>query len=218
MSVKTWKTIISCVGIFLFIGDFAQAVPITIKITGIVTEITGMEPYPYNETIYTGATFTGSYTYNSSTIGEYQQPGRGRYAHSSPYGFDVSLGGFDFQTVGNHDYQFTVWLYNNYSQSLYDGYSVVSNKNAPLYTGLSVHRIAWDLRDNTHAALSSIALPLDAPDINAWSYNFFSIDCGGLGSDNPLFSVWGTVTDAVLVPEPTTLFMLGLGGLLIRRK
>lgn len=220
MSTRIWKTIFLVWAIFLSIGDLAQAVPVTIKITGVVTEITGLEPYPYNETIYPGTTFTGSYTYDSTAIGEYQQPGRGHYFHNSPCGFNLSLAGYEFKTVENHDSRFEIWLFNDFSLPLpqYDGYMVQSYENIPLSTGLSVYIISWILRDNTHTALSSIVLPVDAPDINAWNYNLFSIGCGGLGIDSPLFTIWGTVTEAVLIPEPATMLLLAIGGLFLRQK
>ena len=206
-------------GILMFDIALMQASPVTIRISGVVAEVSGLEPYPYTETIYAGATFAGTYTYDSATIGSYQQPGRGRYVHDSPYGFNLSLGGFEFKTVENHNSRFTISVYNNFSSlSTYDGYYAISYENIPLSTGLSVHSINWNLYDYTLTALSSIALPSDAPDINAWSDNFFTINCGGAGDDNPLFIIRGTVTQAVLVPEPTTLLLLGLGGLLLRRK
>jgi hypothetical protein len=215
MSLRAWKTIFLVWGI-LFIGDITKAVPITIKITGVVTEITGSEPNPYNETIYTGSTFTGTYIYDSETIGQSILPGRGHYAHNSPYGFNLSLGGFEFKAAENHVGQFGIVLYNDFF-SQYDGYTVVSRENMPLSSALE-HIITWELRDNTRTALSSIALPLDAPDLSAWDFNLFSIGFSTLGRDNFLFTIRGTVTETMRIPEPATMLVLGLGGLLIRKR
>lgn len=193
----------------LLVAAQTNATPITIQINGVVEGIDNREAYPYQATIYAGVPFTGTYTYDSATIGT------GNYVHNSPYGFNIVLGGFEFKTVESHVGQFRITLRNDYSLQPYDEYLVVSSQNTPLSTGLSVNSITWDLYDNKHTALSSTILPSDAPNLNTgvWSSNRFLIGCGSLPNDT-LF-IWGTVTQAV-VPEPLTGILMTVGILFLR--
>lgn len=199
----------------LFCYGIAEAVPVTIKITGTITSIRDLEDYPYDEIINIGDTFTGTYSYNSATLDSCTSSNYGCYSYDSPYGFNVSLGGLEFKTVDSHDDQFKIAICNDYS---YDRYTVESSQNTPLSTGIAVNRIAWDIYDDTHSALSSDSLTTEAPIINAWSGNTFSIGCGGFPGGNATFAIWGTVTNAEVIPEPATLAILCLGGLLVRTR
>lgn len=203
-------------GILLLNGFLAQAASITINISGEVTDIIDFETYPYDEIIHIGDSFTGSYTYNTSTNNSSTQSGTGIYVHNSPYGFNISLGGFEFKTAENHIGEFGIFLYDNYSLQPFDRYIVDSSENSLLSTGLKVNNISWYLYDSSHTALSSTILPFVAPNVSAWSGNTFSIGCGG--GANATFAVWGKVTRAEIIPEPATFLLLSFGGLLLRCK
>jgi hypothetical protein len=193
-------------------------VPVTIQISGVVTDVGGSDAYLYQETIHEDVTFTGIYTYDSATINSSSQSGLGNYIHNSPYGFNISLGGFEFKTAVNHVGQFGISIFNDYSLQTYDRYIVHSEQNVSLSTGLSVNSIGWDLYDNMHTAISSVALPTSAPIIGDWPTNQLFIGCGGLPYGNSTLAIWGTVTQAVIVPEPLTGVLLMTGVFFLRRR
>jgi len=201
-----------------FCTEQAQAIPIIIEITGEVKEIRDLEAYPYQEIIHEGDTFTGIYTYDSATTDSSSSSDIGRYVQDSPYGFDVSLGGFEFKTADSHVGQFGISLYDNYSTQPYDRYLLVSHLNVPLSTGIPVYSIAWDLYDDTHSAISSVVLPTSAPIISEWPSNELVIGCGGDPGGNHTLAIWGAVTEAVLVPEPLTGMLVAIGVFFLRRR
>ncbi|MHC4316780.1 MAG: PEP-CTERM sorting domain-containing protein [Planctomycetota bacterium] len=193
--------------ILLFLAPLAQAVPVTIEITGEVTSASGSG---LPSTIYEGVTFTGSYTYESST----EDSGDGHHVHNSPYGISVSLGGYEFSTATIHVGQFDMWIRDDYlSNGVKDYYLVRSHENISVPSlGLTVGTILWDLRDDTHMALSSGDLPLTAPVLADWDYNYFKIyGFGDLG-----ILIRGTVTQAV--PEPLSGVLMLIGVLFFRRR
>ena len=190
----------------LFSAPLAQAVPITIEITGEVTSASGSG---LPDTIYEGVTFTGSYTYDSSTV----DSGGGHYVHDAPYGISLFLGGYEFKTAPGHVGQFDMWIADNVNLST-DSYSVRSYENvSDPYVGFPISYIRWDLWDSTHTALDSDALPVTAPVPGDWGYNVLRIS--GSGDSGPL-SIEGTVTQAI--PEPLTGVLMTIGIFLVRRR
>jgi hypothetical protein len=198
-------------GIALLFVRLTQADPITIQITGEVTAFSYWRGPVIN--IPVGSVFTGTYTYDSSTpnSGTFS-PQVGTYLHNSPCGFDISLGGYEFRTAPNGQLEMDIWhnFVGKYGP-VADEYYIRSGLNFPLPNGASYEMI-WDLKDNTHTALSSIALPVTAPVLNDWGVNSFSIDYPNC------FSIGGTVTQAVLIPEPVTGVLMVTGLLLLRRR
>ena len=75
----------------LFLAPLAKAVPVTIEITGEVTSVEG-DVGSVPSTIYAGVSFTGTYTYDSSTSDSDASPYIGEYEHNSPYGISLLLG------------------------------------------------------------------------------------------------------------------------------
>lgn len=209
--IKTrWRIVVFVLGMLLLSGGLAQAMPITIQFNGNVTSIGGYDA-PSTK-IQTGDTFIGTYTYDSSTI----DSGGGTYQHNSPYGIDIFLGGFEFKTSPSHVGQFAVRIRDNvanYYGRLFDAYGVQSDDNSPLSNGVEISTISFGLSDSTHTALSSNALPLIAPVLGDWDST--SVQIYGIWNS---LSIQGTVTQAVLIPEPATLLLVGVGGVLLRRK
>jgi hypothetical protein len=195
--------------VLLCCGGLAQAVPITIQITGEVTtfsDYTGLL-----NTIHVGSSFSGTYTYDSSVA----DSGGGHYYQNTPYGVNLTLGGFEFQTNSSQALnRFEIWLVNDgIGNGIKDFYLVRSYKNTSLPNGVAVSLIRWDLNDSTHTALSSTALPTTTPSLAAWNYNYVEIYGGN--SQNG-FYLGGTVTRAT--PEPLTSILMATGMFLFRRR
>ena len=186
---------------FLLSAPLAQAVPITIEITGNITSASGSG---LPDTIYAGVTFTGTYTYDSETPNTSDFGNIGRYVHNFPYGIEVLIGGFEFMTELNHIGQFEVAITDGGSN--YDWYRIISNENAPV-DGITVEYISWVLGEPS--TISSIALPVAPPDITAWNINVLEISGQSL-------LIQGIVTQAI--PEPLTCVLMVMGVLLLRRR
>jgi hypothetical protein len=199
------RKVILTIGCFLLLFSFtpAQAVPITIEITGNVTFASGLG------TIHAGDTFTGTYTYESSTI----DSGGGYYWYDAPYGISLSFQDYVFATNPNqvHSFDILIWDDVHVNTPIYDRYCIDSSQiiSTPS-SGLTIDYISWDLWDSTHTALSSGSLPLTAPVLTAWDLNHLVISgydhLGGHG-----ISIGGMVTQAVLIPEPATIALIMMG-------
>jgi hypothetical protein len=198
--------------VLLCCGGSAQAVPITIQISGNVTYTNGSG---LPGTIHVGDTFTGNYTYDSST----DVSGNGHHYYDTPYGISLSLGGYEFKTAPNHVGQFDMLIINDGfgGGGITDYYTVFSDKNI---FGTSVGPtndwigwLRWDLWDSSHTALSSDALPVTAPVLTAWNHNVLEIYGYGFGS---LSIIKGTVTQ--VTPEPLTGVLMAIGVFFLRHK
>jgi len=200
-----------------------QATLITIGIEAVVDDVVETGDY-LNGRIKVGDLITGTYTYDTDTPDSSTLSGIGRYAHYAyPCGISLSVGGLNFMTdfsPGFPEY-FTVWITNN--SSGVDGISVRSYHNLPLRDGMSVGTIEWILQDPSETAILSADLPTTAPILSDWETNFLQFGAGSGGSrdggEPPIgFGVAAHVTSAVVIPEPGTILLLGLGGVAIVRK
>jgi len=210
-----WMRKLMVAAVLLCCVGLVQGVPITISVTGNVTSASGSS---LPDTIREGDIFTGTYTYESSTIDN----GQGHYLHNSPYGISIVVGGYEFKTAPNHTGQFEIVIKNDngnvfgpigidsYGSS--DVYAVLS-RNVSIGCNLS---IIWYLWDEAHTALSSDALPVTSPVLTAYNFNIFQIYSLGSGVAN--ISIFGIVTQAVLIPEPATICLLAFGGWIVSRR
>jgi len=215
--MKIFAVYIVVVGAMVFFSALAQATLIPIAITAEVTGVSDRLGV-LEGNINAGDIITGMYIYDSSTPDSDPFEYRGVYEHHAPpYGITLTVGGFVFMTdpdnvnfiieIGN-DILTIAWIY--------DAYRLESENNLPLSNGLSVDYFSLELFDLSASALSSAALPTTAPVLDHWytSYDDIRISGSGRGS----FGIDGHLTSAVLIPEPATLALLGLGALALVRR
>ena len=75
------------------------AVPITFDFTGSVTQTTFVPNDPFAGAIGTGTSFSGSYTFESTSLDNIPFASNGSYmTFGAPYEFTVTIGGFTFST------------------------------------------------------------------------------------------------------------------------
>jgi hypothetical protein len=114
--------------------------------------------------------------------------------------------------------QFDMWIMNDaVGHGVKDYYLVRSYQNVSTPSVDFAFSIEWNLWDSTYDALSSIALPITAPILTDWDYNVLKIR-GAYGPDLYGLTIYGTVTQAVLVPEPFTSVLMAMGVFFLRRR
>lgn len=193
----------------------AQAALITIQIEAVVDSVHD-ESDVFGGQINIGDIITGTYIYDSGTpytiVPEYGH----WYRHTeSPYGMFLSAEGFLFET-DSENVNFTIGVKDDYSgpfNTHYDEFIATSYNNLSLDGGVSVSLIEWNLSDSSAQALSNMNLPLIAPLLSDWDFNCLSIS----GAGN-IFNIESHVTSAILIPEPCTILLFGLGVLLARKR
>jgi hypothetical protein len=211
--------------VLIAVAGFLWALPakaelVTIKIEAVVDDVVEAGDY-LNGRIKVGDLITGTYTYDTDTPDSSPLPGVGRYEHYGyPSGFSLSVGGLDFMTDPANT-NFLIEIVNNYPYD--DGYSLSSYSNSPLSDGTPLNNISWSLGDYSAAALTSSELPTTAPVLNDWNLNFLQIWAGVGGRADPPrppsgFGLATHVTSAVVIPEPGTLAILAVGGLMFVRR
>lgn len=195
----------------LLSSPLAQAVPITIEISGEVVDGYGCL---WGGSIYDGSPFTGTYTYDSSAPDTSDLSYFGWYVFDSPYGINVSLGGIEFKTSPSHIGQFEIKINDNGPNV--DFYEVRSNQNTPLVDGTTIDWIQWGVYGEfDDEMLTSTDLPITAPVIDQ-RYAGLWIQGRDVYGDG--YNIFGIVSQAELVPEPATIVLMMLGVLLSRRR
>jgi len=199
--------------LLFLVPAMCHATVIHIGFTGLVDQVD--DPYNLLENgVQEDASISGFYMYDLETTDSTPElTWNGLYEHTTvPYGMSLTIGEITFQTDSS-GVDFKVTIENNFNDTE-DGYRITSYNNLPL-DDLYIDRLSWFLDDYSGEAISSIELPDAPPVLTAWQSNTLIIT-GPSGSET--FEITGRVTDVWLIPEPTTLFLFGLGGLLLRKR
>lgn len=184
---------------------------ITIQIEAVVDSVQDYGNYLEGQ-ISPGDIITGFYTYESTTPDSSPlDPVVGHYYHySPPAGVLLAVSGFEFRT-DPASVVFEMLIIND-NPSGHDIYAFGSFNNLPLSNGASVDRISWQLNDPSGSVFSSDALPTTAPVLEDWQSIYGLILDGQRGG----YIINAHVTSAI--PEPSTILLLGLGGLVLRKR
>ena len=196
-----------------------QGALITVEFTAEVTDVReGTRGFPVDTPFFEGKVdigdiITGTYTYDSSIPDSYPELWLGVYEYNtSPYGISLTIGEFTFET-DPENVDFTIKVFNNPpTVDSSDQYLVTSENNLPLPNGVLVRQIFLNLGSDWRP-LSSDALPATAPALDDWPYAVV-----GISGTTPEggFYIEGEVTS--IIPEPTTISLLGLGALALLRR
>jgi hypothetical protein len=172
----------------------ASCAEISIEITATVSLVDDPDNLLHNA-VAPGDIMTGIYTYDSSAVDSNPLPQVGDYFYSTaPNGIRLNVNGLTFAT-DPRDVNFLLELVNDYNNS--DNYVVISYNNffSVSATGMPVMNIIdWQLDDPTQTALSSTALPRNAPVLSNWQ-SIFGLSISSDGENH--FFIRANVTSAV---------------------
>jgi hypothetical protein len=200
--------------VFVVLALSAATTNATIVTIGLTAEITYVDPYSQwlNENFKVGDIITGSYTYDTDEFDNNPLPTIGYYRYStSPYGIRLNVCDLVFQTdPGNVDFRMTILN----DDAGMDTYCLISYNNVSTAKGQNLDLIGWQLDDYSQAALSSTYLTEKPPVLEDWPRQGLLMTFGYKGGS----TLGAKVTSVQIVPEPATLFLLMLGGLVLLKK
>jgi hypothetical protein len=190
----------------------AQGAIMTIAIEGVVDY--AYDPYGFlGVDIELGDLITGTYTYDTDTPDSSPIEDYAAYWYYDARGsISLSVKGVEFKT-DPASVNYRIAISDGYQSR--DRYSVRSINNLPLLSGIVVEEVYWVLEDSRQTAISSDALPTEAPILDDWPFNQLVIHGPSRGES---FGIMGHVTSVWVVPEPAAVLLLSLGGLLLRRQ
>jgi len=194
----------------------ADAIPITI---GLEARVSSMDDQNnlFSDKIKVGDIINGYYTFDSDiSDSNPSSPSVGDYWFTgiTPYGISLNAGGFIFKTNPN-DVRFLIEICDNHPwfdpKINNDSYLLRSYNNLPLANGVGVEHIAWQLDNYSGTGLNSDALPLTAPVLSDWPDTQAGLTLDG--GRKAAYFIRLEVTSATVIPEPSTVALLGLGSL-----
>ncbi len=204
--------IISVLAVIFFAG-FAHAEIVQINIEAEVTSVDDSGNY-LEGNINVGDTITGYYIYDTETpdsnpdnedVGDY-------WHYSSPFGVYLECNGLEFQTDPDN-MNFLMEIVNNSEIYAHEAYLFRSYNNLSLSSNADLDSIAWSIQyKNDLSHFDSDKLIAYAPDLSEWDMNALSI------RGDRKYNIRAEVKSATKVPEPSTVLLLGLGTLMLKRK
>jgi hypothetical protein len=196
----------------------SNAETITFGFTGVITYSGVFSDGSGNlPTVTSGDTFSGSYTFESTTANNSTQVGFGSYemiAFQSPYQYQVTLGGNLF-AIDNSGPNHGLGIHVGTPASQYSGYASFYQANATSAVGFGtingnparlIYPDLWLTTNDNSKGLSSIALPLTAPPLSAFDeLNFhLTVQLMNLGPNNSPYqgSYFGTISSLFNITDP----------------
>ena len=182
----------------LFAG-FVKSEIVTVQVTAEITQFEDNGNY-FDDSVSVGSILTLTYNYNTETQVEGDFPNvNGYYTQTSDKDINVAVGNYSFERKSDSVYQIEIS-----NQPANDMYSVYSEMipSTDLFVNLQV---SYD-----SSFFDSTELPSVAPDISLMESGRIQL------MERGVFEIRATPISAQVIPEPTTLLTLGLGGLIVR--
>jgi len=192
----------------IWLPNEAQAVPVTFEFSGTVTSLLGSSvggPVALNDT------FTGSYTFESTTVGTGSCAGTGNCQYNDAISsLNFTVGSYTNTGVTSG----TNYIFVNNDDSGYDLYQVIQGFSGPSINGAQAQTFNLTLFDSLMTMLSGTSLPTTPPTFPG-SHEFIITFYNGLGGpgDN-VGQIYGNLTSLAPVPVPSTVWLFG-GGFVI---
>jgi hypothetical protein len=189
------RVLMVCAG---FVAPCAAA-PITFAFTGTVTSVTGNPLDTFGGGNMVGTSFSGSYTFESTSVDQIAMPNSGAYASpaGAPYHFTAVIGGRSFSVSD----LLTIGIVNDING--HDLYTAVGCSTFDCVQ--AGWRLNLFLQDNDRNALGSDALPVFPPSLSHFEIATFSFH---LPVDGNQVELRGELSSLTAVPEPGTLLLI----------
>ena len=99
----------------------------------------------------------------------------------------------------------------------YDTFGWLSDNNVSLANNITVGHIRLGA-SSERQPLGNLALPTGPLDLSDWDAVWLTVASGPVGDDAMDWNLTAEVTSMALVPEPGTLVLIAVGGILVRRR
>lgn len=223
MGKRIWNILLMLV-VFLILVCPVSAAIITVQVEGVVDLVNTQGGFALDGSVSLGSAITGFCTYDTDTADQVPSEYSGRYSLIS---ISMSIGNYTF----THDPMSSISAFFEVSTvgNSYKAYSYTPRFDGTVYLdGIpkTFEDFSWTtfglklmyLATTLHEYFPTDALPdVDSfPDLSIFDRNKFI----GVGTDEagPGFVMDGRITSLTVIPEPATLFLLGLGGLVLLRR
>lgn len=210
--MQTYKNFFCAIVVFWILADFTLAMSLTVNVTGTVDSVSTYGDFSFDGSVAVGSTMSGSCSYDPDEavdlnsdeyLGEYLIPS-----------ISMSIGNYDFtESFDPHRnlVKFRVGV-TDISYLVQTTSGITYWNDVPLEGRRDTHIKLIDLC-NASVSGENDDLPTTFPDISLFTYrNEFEVISGGN------FFITGTLDSIEAVPEPATIGLFALTGLITLRK
>jgi hypothetical protein len=201
--------------LLLFVGN-VHAVYITYQYSGEVTTILRDDSSGiFGSTFSVGDVISGTYTLDTSIIPSYPRPTFSRYEGNS---FDINIGSQHFYGAAEHR------VFNDDTVitpgETIDVFSIINESSSyisPSLGDLVSRTFFMQFFDSTALALSSLDMVLDPPPLSSFDQQINGLRLDNAANPDDYGALYFTVNSLsrLVVPEPATVTLLGIGVLLL---
>ena len=198
MNISPRRAWIALLAFALGWPGFAVAAPITFGFTGLITTV---DPTLDSLGVVVGGTLAGSYTLESTTPDQTVSPDRADYFSVVVAG-SAATPGYDLAFDATPGRFSTLVIIDRSTDSYIVSVPMIDSP----YVGVPLLNLIIGLTDRDGEAVSTTNM-LPLPDLSMFESNVFVVN-GELGSND---LIAGTITSLFLVPEPSSVLLLGAG-------